>query len=72
MNDLASDQRAGSPVEYPMWIAGESVRTNDRIEVRVPFDGSPAGIIYRAGPEQVDAAIKLHATPSPPCVHEPS
>ncbi|HVW85901.1 MAG TPA: aldehyde dehydrogenase family protein [Bryobacteraceae bacterium] len=44
--------------DYPMWIAGEPVRTADAQPVRVPFDGSVAGTIYQAGREQVNAAIE--------------
>ena len=43
--------------EYPMWIDGGEVRTNDARPVRVPFDGAIAGQIYLAGREHVDAAI---------------
>ncbi len=44
--------------EFPMWIGGESVRTDSPQDVRIPFDGSVAGTIFLAGWEQVDAAIE--------------
>jgi len=44
--------------EYPMFIAGGPVRTGEKREVRIPYDGSAAGTIYQAGPEQVNAAIE--------------
>jgi acyl-CoA reductase-like NAD-dependent aldehyde dehydrogenase len=43
--------------EYPMLIGGNSVRTLQPRAVRIPFDGSIAGTIFEAGPEQVEAAI---------------
>jgi acyl-CoA reductase-like NAD-dependent aldehyde dehydrogenase len=47
-----------SSPEYPMWIGGQPVRTASLQDVLVPFDGSVAGTIYQASPEQVDAAIE--------------
>ena len=47
-----------SSPEYPMWIGGQPVRTASPQDVLVPFDGSVAGTIYQASPEQVDAAIE--------------
>jgi acyl-CoA reductase-like NAD-dependent aldehyde dehydrogenase len=44
--------------DYPMFIGGESVRTADTIEIRIPFDGSLAGTVYQASQVQVDAAIE--------------
>ncbi len=41
-----------------MFIGGESVRTADTIEIRIPFDGSLAGTVYQASQVQVDAAIE--------------
>lgn len=41
-----------------MWIAGEHVIAETRKEIRVPFDQAPAGIVFEAGWEQVDAAIE--------------
>jgi acyl-CoA reductase-like NAD-dependent aldehyde dehydrogenase len=41
-----------------MFIAGSPVRTGEKREVRIPYDGSAAGTIYQAGPEQVNAAIE--------------
>jgi len=41
-----------------MFIAGGPVRTGEKREVRIPYDGSAAGTIYQAGPEQVNAAIE--------------
>jgi acyl-CoA reductase-like NAD-dependent aldehyde dehydrogenase len=43
--------------EYPMSIGGQDVRTAVPVQIRVPYDGSPAGTVFQAGPEQVDAAI---------------
>lgn len=44
--------------EYPMFIAGSPVRTGEKRELRIPYDGSVVGTIYQAGPEQVNAAIE--------------
>jgi len=42
---------------YPMYIGGEWVATSEQTEVRLPYDGSPAGRVYQAGPELVDRAV---------------
>jgi acyl-CoA reductase-like NAD-dependent aldehyde dehydrogenase len=44
--------------EFPMFIGGVPVRTANAQDVRIPFDGSVAGTIFLAGPEQVNAAIE--------------
>jgi acyl-CoA reductase-like NAD-dependent aldehyde dehydrogenase len=44
--------------EFPMSIGGLPVRTATPQDVRIPFDGSVAGTIFQAGPEQVNAAIE--------------
>ncbi len=44
--------------EYPMWIAGNQVRTASPRNVLIPFDGSVAGTIFEGGPEHVNAAIE--------------
>jgi acyl-CoA reductase-like NAD-dependent aldehyde dehydrogenase len=41
-----------------MFIAGKAVRTGEKREVRVPYDGSTAGTIYQAGKDEVNAAIE--------------
>ncbi len=41
-----------------MFIGGVPVRTANAQDVRIPFDGSVAGTIFLAGPEQVNAAIE--------------
>jgi acyl-CoA reductase-like NAD-dependent aldehyde dehydrogenase len=47
-----------SATDYPMFIAGKPVRTGEKREVRVPYDGSTAGTIYQAGRDEVNAAIE--------------
>jgi acyl-CoA reductase-like NAD-dependent aldehyde dehydrogenase len=44
--------------EYPMLIGGEPVRTAAPRAIRIPFDDSPAGTIFEAGPAEVDRAIE--------------
>ena len=48
-----------------MWIGGEHVRTAETREIRVPFDGSHAGIVFEAGWDQVDAAIEAAVRAAP-------
>src|SRR4051794_29200972 len=43
--------------EYPMWIAGATVRTDAPRSIKIPFDGSDAGTIFEAGAKEVEAAI---------------
>jgi acyl-CoA reductase-like NAD-dependent aldehyde dehydrogenase len=47
-----------STTDYPMFIAGHPVRTGEKREVRIPYDGSTAGTIYQAGRDEVNAAIE--------------
>ena len=41
-----------------MWIAGEPTKTGVAKEVRIPFDDSVVGIVYEAGPAEVNRAIE--------------
>jgi acyl-CoA reductase-like NAD-dependent aldehyde dehydrogenase len=45
-------------LDYPMVIFGESVRTKSQKTIRIPFDNSPVGTIYEAGPAEVGSAIE--------------
>ena len=48
------DPRLG---EFGCYVAGQWLRTGDRLEVLSPFDGSLVAVVHRAGPEQIEAAI---------------
>lgn len=48
-----------------MRIAGEPVISPNRQDVRLPFDGSPVGVIFQATPEQVDAAVAAAKAAAP-------
>ncbi len=41
----------------PMWIGGAEVTAPKTRDILVPFDGTVAGTVFEAGPEQVRAAI---------------
>ncbi|HKI55696.1 MAG TPA: aldehyde dehydrogenase family protein [Trueperaceae bacterium] len=43
--------------EFGCFVAGQWVRTGNRLEVRSPFDGELVALVHRAGPEQIEAAI---------------
>jgi len=45
----------------PMYIGGEWVRTAERQEVALPYDGSPVGACYRAEEETIRRAIERAA-----------
>jgi acyl-CoA reductase-like NAD-dependent aldehyde dehydrogenase len=51
--------------EYPMYIAGQEVRTAEARPVELPYDGSAVGTIYEAHKEQVDAAIQAAVSAAP-------
>lgn len=51
--------------EYPMWIAGESVRTSVAKQVRMPYDDSVVGTVFEAGPAEVDRAIEAARKAAP-------
>lgn len=51
--------------EYPMRIGGEAVTTASPQPVRLPYDGSEVGIVYRAAAEQVEAAVEAAARAAP-------
>jgi acyl-CoA reductase-like NAD-dependent aldehyde dehydrogenase len=52
-------------MEYPMYIAGQAVKSADPRPVQLPYDGSEVGTVYQATKEQVDAAIAAAATAAP-------
>ena len=45
------------PLTWPGYIAGEPVQTDDKLEVRYPWDGSLTGTLPRITPEQLEQAI---------------
>lgn len=65
MDELAAGSASDHPIDHPMWIGGEPVRTGEMREIRVPFDGALAGTTYQAGWEQVDAAIDAAVKAAP-------
>ena len=46
------------PLTWPSYIAGEAVQTDDKLEVRYPWDGSLTGTLPRITPEQLEQAIR--------------
>ncbi|MCS7025804.1 MAG: aldehyde dehydrogenase family protein [Bryobacteraceae bacterium] len=52
-------------MEYPMRIGGEAVRTETTQEVRLPFDGSPVGVVFQAGQQEVHRAVKAAQAAAP-------
>jgi len=48
-------------MEYPMWIGGEPVRTDTRLPVTLPYDGSEVGTVFAAGEQEVEAAVAAAA-----------
>src|SRR4051812_18559335 len=63
--DISGRSCSSGFMDYPMYIAGEPVRTSAARDVRLPFDGSVVGTIFEAGKEQVDAAIAAAAAAAP-------
>ena len=55
----------GDVMDYPMLIGGRPVTTGERMPVRLPFDGSEVGRVFRAGRREVDEAVAaaLRAAP---------
>jgi acyl-CoA reductase-like NAD-dependent aldehyde dehydrogenase len=51
--------------EYPMYIAGQEVRTAAARAVELPYDGSAVGTIFEAQKDQVDAAVASAAAAAP-------
>ena len=43
--------------EYGCFVGGESIKTQDAIDVRSPFDNSLVAVVHRAGPREIEAAI---------------
>lgn len=43
--------------EYGCFVGGESIKTEDAIDVRSPFDNSLVAVVHRAGPKEIEAAI---------------
>jgi 1-pyrroline-5-carboxylate dehydrogenase len=53
------ERQASEPVEVPLIIGGEEVRTGDTMKLACPHDHSlELGVAHKAGPEQVRAAIE--------------
>lgn len=48
-----------------MRIGGEAVRTETTQEVRLPFDGSPVGVVFQAGQQEVHRAVKAAQAAAP-------
>lgn len=53
------------PPDYPMYINGAAVRSENPAAVLLPYDGSVVGTIYQATPAQVEAAIEAARRASP-------
>jgi acyl-CoA reductase-like NAD-dependent aldehyde dehydrogenase len=53
------------PVDCPMRIGGEPVKTEHAIPVELPFDGSQVATVYRASKEHVDEAVGAAAAAAP-------
>ncbi|GIT77837.1 MAG: hypothetical protein Ct9H300mP32_2190 [Verrucomicrobiota bacterium] len=45
------------PLTWPGYIAGEPVQTDDKLEVRYPWDGSLTGTLPRITPEQFEKGL---------------
>jgi acyl-CoA reductase-like NAD-dependent aldehyde dehydrogenase len=43
--------------EYPFFVGGEWRRNPDPTEIRSPFDGTPAGLVHRAGEKDLEDAV---------------
>src|SRR5437899_5790647 len=52
-------------MEYPMYIGGKPVKSDEPRPVQLPYDGSEVGTIYEATKEEVDAAIAAAAAAAP-------
>jgi acyl-CoA reductase-like NAD-dependent aldehyde dehydrogenase len=52
-------------MEYPMYIGGQPVKTDQPKAVELPYDGSVVGTVYQATKEQVDAAIAAASAAAP-------
>lgn len=51
--------------DYPMWIAGEAVRTAAPLTVRVPYDNTPFATVYAAGPAALQRAVEAAQAAAP-------
>ncbi len=51
--------------QFPMRIAGQSVTTDSPFTVELPYDGSPVAIVFQAGREHVDAAVRAARAAGP-------
>ncbi len=47
---------------HPLPIGGERITTADEIVIRSPFDGAELGRVPKAGPGDVDAAVRAART----------
>jgi acyl-CoA reductase-like NAD-dependent aldehyde dehydrogenase len=50
---------------YPLWIGGREAAAKERETVRLPYDGSAVGEVFRAGPAEAEAAIAAAETAAP-------
>jgi len=46
---------------FPMYIGGDWIESQEMHTVRLPYDGSSVGLVYKAGPEVVPVAVKAAA-----------
>jgi phosphonoacetaldehyde dehydrogenase len=53
-------------IEAPAWIAGERVRTAERLAVRHPFTGAEVGGAALAGPAELERALAAALAGGPP------
>ncbi len=52
-------------MEYPFYVGGEPVKTARKAQLRLPYDGSPIGEVFLAGPEQLEAAVAAARAAAP-------
>jgi acyl-CoA reductase-like NAD-dependent aldehyde dehydrogenase len=43
--------------EFGIVLGGEQVETDETVEIRSPYDGSPVAVVHRAGPQEIERAI---------------
>jgi glyceraldehyde-3-phosphate dehydrogenase (NADP+) len=53
------------PQEFAAYLAGRWVKTNERRELRAPFDGSPFATVHLCGPAELDEAIAAGVRAAP-------
>jgi acyl-CoA reductase-like NAD-dependent aldehyde dehydrogenase len=59
-----SPRTGGDPVlgAFPVLVAGAKVETGREVDVRSPWDDSLVGVVHRAGPDEIEAAIAAAAS----------